>query len=212
MSKQKKFSADAPEKLLENKERKHKRARGILTEREEILGSSQVPQGAYTQEYYDGTGNRVKFTGVMIKLYLDSAMLDSIFLDFIGGNNHANVMGLKLNGAGKMVNDAAVDIKADHPAIMSELLLRGGPITDNDKLHAMAGTKVGRAMLSQFIEPNDLFVGDASLKPMYVKDYYVLSAGISGTAAGLSKTVTAKNAVTANATFLERLRTAVAGV
>lgn len=209
MSKQKKFSADAPEKLLENKERKQKRARGILTTREEILGASQVPQGAYTQEYYDENGNRVKFTGVMLKLYLDSAMLDSVFLDFIGGNNHANVTGLKLDLTGKMVADVPVDIKAAHPAIMSELLLRGSPITDNDKLHAMAGTKEGRVMLSQFVEPNDLFVGDASLKPMYVKDYYVLTDGINKMPSGLSKTVTSKNAVTANATFLEKLRTVV---
>ena len=82
-----KLSGDAPERAIEDRERHKKHKHSLLSEKETILNASQAPIGTYTQETYDGiTGNRIKFKGPMIPLYITSDILDAVFMDFVDGN------------------------------------------------------------------------------------------------------------------------------
>ena len=57
-------------------------------------------------------------------------------------------------------------------------MLRGNPITDDDKMRLLASHSEGRARLAEYTEPTDLFLKDRSAKPYHVKDYYVTKAGL----------------------------------
>ena len=193
-----KYSTDAPEKGLESRERHKKHKKGVLSEKESTLTASTAPRASYTQEYWDANGDLVKFMGPMIPLYLTPDILDAEFLNYIGGHTYPEDIPCKKvdDASGAIVDDASVVKDVDsHPKAMAELSTRGGRITDDDKLHVMAGTKEGRTILSQYLEPSDVFLGTGG-KPMIVKDYYVLKTGISGRTSGLASTLKSKTIAT----------------
>ena len=206
-----KYSTDAPEKGLESRERHRKHKKGILTEKEATLAASTAPRSSYTQEYWNATGELIKFMGPMIPQYLTPDILDAEFLNYIGGHTYPAPIPYKVvtPATGEIEDDATsiTDVPA-HPKAMAELSTRGGRISDDDKLHVMAATKEGRAILSQYMEPSDVFLGTGG-KPMLVKDYYVLKAGISGRAAGLAATLKSKKIATGDASILNKLAIAL---
>ena len=209
-----KYSTDAPEKGLESRERHKKHKKGILTEKEATLAASTAPRASYTQEYWDGAGELIKFMGPMIPLYITPDILDAEFLNYIGGHTYpaaipcmvVDIHGAIVDepaGAGSTVTDVAA-----HPKAMAELSTRGGRITDDDKIHVMASTKEGRTVLSQYLEPSDVFLGTGG-KPMLVKDYYVIKTGISGRGSGLATTLKSKKIATGDANILNKLAIAL---
>ena len=79
-----KLSGDAPERAIEDRERHKKHKHSLLSEKETILNASQAPTGTYTQEFYNTTtGDRVKFKGPMIPLYLTSDILDALLWNML---------------------------------------------------------------------------------------------------------------------------------
>ena len=207
-----KYSTDAPEKGLESKERHRKHKKGLLSEKEATLAASTAPRSSYTQEYWDGDGELIKFMGPMIPLYLTPDILDAEFLNYIGGHTYPAAIPYKVVDADTgAINDDAADtitVVPAHPKAMAELSTRGGRISDDDKLHVMAATKEGRAILSQYMEPSDVFLGTGG-KPMLVKDYYVLKGGISGRGAGLAATLKSKKIATGDVNILNKLAIAL---
>ena len=208
-----KLSENAPERAIEDRERHKKHKQGLLTEKETILNASQAPKGTYTQEYYDGiSGNRIKFMGPIIPLYITSDVLDAVFMDYIDGNAGNNALrAKKIDDNGNIVAvaaDAVTDASGGHPAVMTEYALRGGKITDDDKVHTMSGTEAGRAMLAQYTSPSDIFIGSGA-KPIMVKDYYVLKAGLAGRTKGLAKSLQTSVIANSNSTVLGRLAAAL---
>ena len=205
-----KYSTDAPEKGLESRERHKKHKKGILTEKESTLVASTAPRASYTQEYWNGDGDLVKFMGPMIPLYVTPDILDAEFLNYIGGHTYpAAIPCKKVDAHGSIVDDAdtITDVVA-HPKAMAELSTRGGRITDDDKLHVMAATKAGRTILSQYLEPSDVFLGTGG-KPMLVKDHYVIKTGTADRGAGLAATLKSKKIATGDAQILNKLAIAL---
>ena len=205
-----KYSTDAPEKGLESRERHKKHKKGILSEKESTLAASTAPRASYTQEYWNATGDLIKFMGPMIPLYITPDILDAEFLNYIGGHTYPDAIPCKkVDDHGSIVDDADTITDVDsHPKAMAELSTRGGRITDDDKVHVMSATKEGRTVLSQYLEPSDVFLGTGG-KPMLVKDYYVLKTGISGRGSGLAATLKSKKIATGNAKILNKLAIAL---
>ena len=205
-----KYSTDAPEKGLESRERHKKHKKGILSEKESTLAASTTPRASYTQEYWDAAGDLIKFMGPMIPLYITPDILDAEFLNYVGGHTYDDIPCKKVDEHGSIVDDgvSTVDEVDQHPKAMAELSTRGGRITDDDKLHVMAATKEGRTILAQYLEPSDVFLGTGG-KPMLVKDYYVLKAGISGRGPGLAATLKSKKIATGDANILNKLAIAL---
>ena len=208
-----KLSGDAPERAIEDRERHKKHKHSLLSEKETILNASQAPIGTYTQETYDGiTGNRIKFKGPMIPLYITSDILDAVFMDFVDGNpDNAALKAKQIDVHGNIVPVAdgdETDATMAHPSVMTEFNIRGGKITDDDKIHAMSGMAAGRALLAQYTSPSDIFIGTGA-KPIMVKDYYVLKNGLAGRTKGLAPSLKTNVIATANSTVLARLAAAL---
>lgn len=84
VKKEKKFSAPTPEGKLEISElhgaQRHKQ--GIISEKQAVVSAPTSATGSYVQEYYDATGNLVKFMGAYIPLYITPEILDYEFNEF----------------------------------------------------------------------------------------------------------------------------------
>ena len=147
----------------------------------------------------------------MIPLYITSDILDALYMDYVDGNDENNALhAKKIDANGNIVADdgAATDASVAHPDVMTEFNIRGGKITDDDKIHALSGTQAGRALLAQYISPSDIFIGSGA-KPMVFKDYYVLKLGLSGRPKGLAPSLKTNVIATANSTVLARLAAAL---
>ena len=148
----------------------------------------------------------------MIPLYITSDILDAVFMDYVDGNpDNAALKAKQIDANGNIVAVAdgeEINASGAHPAVITELNIRGGKITDDDKVHALSGTAAGRAMLAQYTSPADIFIGSGA-KPIMVKDYYVLKMGLAGRTKGLAPSLKTNIIATANSTVLGRLAAAL---
>ena len=189
MTHRSKYSQDAPEKAIEDRAIHAPVKHGVFDKKDELFAAPTAPSSTYVQEYYNATGERIKFVGTMIPLYITPEVLDAEFAQFIAGGADVAFIPKVKDANGKYEDDAATNYGAANTNIAMNFIVRGGPITMEDKIHAMSGTKVGRQILSQYVEPSDIFLKDGSVKPVMVKHYYVIPDGITGQAAGIDRTV-----------------------
>ena len=132
-------------------------------------------------------------------------------MEYVDGNAANNALhAKKIDDNGNIVADdgAATNASGAHPAVMTVFNIRGGKITDDDKVHALSGTQAGRVLLAQYTSPSDIFIGTGA-KPIMVKDYYVLKLGLSNRTKGLASSLKTNVIATSNSTVLARLTAAL---
>ena len=112
----------------------------------------------------------------MIPLYAPKEVIDAEFELFIcGSDTMFTPMELGLDGK---FNKAKKPVRYGNgrSAILTRLLLRGAPITTEVKLFEMSNDKIGRLILSQYLDQPSLDL--EGYERYMIKDYYVMTDGI----------------------------------
>ena len=140
----------------------------------------------YEQEFWTKEGQCIKKYGSMIPLYINREVLDAELLEYINGHPTHKITPQVLNDEGKFVDGECVSYGEEkfaevfsfictQPYTLEKLDLiadKMGKMTTEDRIHLLAGTQLGRQILSQYVHPSLI------TEPIMIKNYYVMPLGL----------------------------------
>ena len=133
-------------------------------------------KNTYTNVYHDENGERHTYIGRYIPLYITLDQLNMEVERYVERTDDVFIPKIKCKN-GKYEAGTRTNYSEGYTRDFTSILIRGGPITVEDKLHILSISKLGRQILSQYVEPSAAFSTDDRLEPLRVKQYYVLSGG-----------------------------------